>query len=318
MKIETREERDKLLKMSFEDKLAWTNQTIKDTLAVAKRPIVQFSGGADSCVLAWLIHKIDPTVKMVFHDWGLFLPRTKEFAIEFFEKYNIDYMITSSGYDYKSFLKTNGLPLFKGFKWLSREKLKKYNITEDCRKLKNYCWSKTKKEFKPDYYFIGITADESPQRMAIFKTHGVYQKKSGKLMQVKPIVLFTKDEVFKILKENDVLWEKVSYEYEFMGKMINWHENCSEKKKEYGCFYSDLECFMCLTRFNTKGWGRFGRLARTHPKEFIEVMDMGIKGAMEQIIADYPTKTKYVKDFLDTYYYKTKKEATDDQQEIKL
>ena len=314
MKIETKEEREALLKMSFEEKLEWSKQTIKDTLAVAKRPIVQFSGGADSCVLAWLVHSVDPTVKMVFHDWGLFLPRTKEFAIEYFKKYNMDYMITDSGYNYKTFLKEKGLPLFKGFKFINRENLKKYNITEDCRKLKNYCWSKTKKAFKPDYYFIGITADESPQRMAIFKVHGVYQKKSGGLTQVKPIVLFTKDEVFKILKENDILWEKDSYEYEFKGKMVNWHENCAEKKKELGCFYSDLECFMCLTRFKSEGWGRFGRLARSHPKEFKEVMDMGIKDSMEQIIKDYPEKTKYVQEFLDIYYYKTKKEAVDVQQ----
>ena len=308
MKIETRLDRERLLKMSFEEKLEWSRQTIKDTLAVAKRPIVQFSGGADSCVLAWLVWQIDPTVKMVFHDWGLFLPRTKEFALEYFKKYNMNYMITDSGYNYKTFLKAKGLPIFKGFKWLSREKQEKYNITEDCRKLKNYCWKKTKKIYYPDYYFIGITAHEAPQRMAIFKQYGVYQKKSDGTIQVKPIVLFTKDEVFKLLKENNVLWEKKSYEYEFRGKMINWHENCEEKKKEYGCFYSDLECFMCLTRFHTEGWGRFGRLARTHPKEFKEVMDMGIKDSMEQISKDYPGKTQFVRDFLDVYYYKTKKE----------
>ena len=200
MKIETRKEREALLKLSFEEKVEWTKQTIKDTLAVAKRPIIQFSGGADSCVLAWFVNQIDPTVKVVFHDWGLFLPRTKEFALEYFKKYNMDYMITDSGYDYKTFLKKQGLPIFKGFKWLNRGELKKYNITEDCRKLKNYCWSKTKKIFKPDYYFIGITADEAPQRMAIFKVHGVYQKKSGGITQVNPIVLFTKYENYRILK----------------------------------------------------------------------------------------------------------------------
>lgn len=308
MKQYTKAERTKLLEMSYEDKIKWSKKTIKDTLAVAKRPIVQFSGGADSCALAWLVHQVDPTVKMVFHDWGLFLPRTKQFAIEFFEKYNIDYMITDSGYDYKTFLTEKGLPIFKGFKFISRKELKKYNINEDCRKLKNYCWSKTKKIFNPDYYMIGITAHESPQRMAIFKVHGTYQQKSKKLTQVKPIVLFKKSEVFRLIKENNILWEQASYEYMFRGKMINWHEDCEAKKKEFGCFYSDLECFMCPTRFHAEGWGRLGRLARDHQKEFMEVMDMGIKDSMERIIFDYPAKTKYVRDFLSIYYYKTKKE----------
>jgi len=301
----TKDERRAMLNWSIEDKIAWTKKTIREALALAKRPIVQFSGGADSCVLAWFVHNIDPHVVMVFHDWGLFLPRTKEFCIEYFHKYDMKYMITDSGYNYKSFLKNKGLPIFKGFHpFLKKKDYSKYNISEDCRRLKDICWKKTCQLYFPDYYFIGITAWESPQRKSIFINHGVYQKKPRDTTSVKPIVLFKKSEIFQIIKENNIYWEQSSYEDVYNGEVIKWHENCEEKKKLFDCFFSDLECFMCLTRFKSKGWGRFGKLARKYPKEFREVMDLGIKDSMEKIIKDYPDKTAYVQEFLNTYYYK--------------
>jgi len=113
----TKKQRRDLLEISsLDEKIKIAKDIIKQSLAIAKRPIVQFSGGADSCAMGWFVNQIDKTVPMVFHDWGLFLPRTKEFAEEYFKKYNIKYRIDSSGYDYKSFLKEKGLPLFKGFR----------------------------------------------------------------------------------------------------------------------------------------------------------------------------------------------------------
>jgi len=295
----TKKQRRDLLNLSFEDKIKVTNTIIKEVLKKAKRPIVQFSGGADSCVLGWFVHNINEDIPMVFNDWGLFLPRTKEFVLEYFKKYNIKYFVSESGYDYKSFLKEKGMPIFKGVKKIvSKKDYNKYNISEDCRKLKNICWNKFVKEHKPDYYFIGILADETPQRKSIYINHGFIQKKDHNTFSVKPLVLFTKTEIFRLIEENKIYWPKDAYEYEYQGVTINWSDRSNVKIKVR---HSDLECFMCPVRFTEEGWGRLGRLARKYPIIYQEVMRLGIRKSLLKIIEDYPKKTDYIKKFLKTY-----------------
>uniref|UniRef100_A0A6M3KZU8 Putative phosphoadenosine phosphosulfate n=1 Tax=viral metagenome TaxID=1070528 RepID=A0A6M3KZU8_9ZZZZ len=294
----TKEQRKTLLKADYNTRLEATKECIRQVLAKAKRPVIQFSGGADSCVLGWFIHNIDKTVPFLFNDWGLFLPRTKEFVLEYFNKYKVKYFISDSGYNYKSFMKEKGLPIFKGVrKIVTKKDYKKYNISEDCRKLKNICWKKFINEYHPDYYFIGIIADELAQRKTIFINHGFIQKKEYNTFSVKPIVLLTKKEIFSILEENKILWAKDAYEYEYKGKTVKWYD-CSEKIKVR---HSDLECFICPVRFTEEGWGRLGRLARKYPKIYEEVMKLGIRDSFIKIIQDYPNKSDYIKRFLKTY-----------------
>lgn len=290
--------RKEMLLLPLKEKIKITNNIIKTTLRVAKKPIVQFSGGVDSCVMAWMINQIDQTVPMVFNDWGLFLPRTKKFVQSYFKRYKITYFIIDSGYNYKSFLKEKGMPIFKGIRTVvKKEDYHKYNITMECRKLKDICFNKFYKEYQFDYFYVGLLAAESIMRKVNFLKRGFVIPKKKNTIMVKPLALFTKSEIFKIVKDNNILWCREAYEYEFQGKTIDWHN----KPELMDAMHSDLECFMCPVRFKVEGWGRIGYLARTHIKEFNEVMDLGMRKSLHGIVRDYPGKSDYILKFLIKY-----------------
>ena len=49
-------------------------ELIREALCRASRPYVAFSGGKDSLVLAHLVHRVDPSIQMVYSDDELLLP----------------------------------------------------------------------------------------------------------------------------------------------------------------------------------------------------------------------------------------------------
>lgn len=295
----TKKERKKLLSLSFKDRLEITRDIIKESLEEAKYPIIQFSGGIDSCIMAYLIHEIDETVPCLFMDWGLFLPNQIEFCKKFFKKYNFKYYISNSGYNYEEFLKEYGFPIFKGItKKIKKEEYENYNITTKCRMLKNRAWTDFRKKHKGDYYFVGILADESPQRKNIFLNHGFYTKKNNGI-RVKPISLLKKDEIFKYCKNNNILYPKDFYKDVYDGKEFHY-DHC------------DLGCFMCANRFNKFGYGRLGRNARNHKKHIIKVLDLGLRDTLRKIVIDYPEESKYISEFLSKYDKKPEKRTAYD------
>jgi 3'-phosphoadenosine 5'-phosphosulfate sulfotransferase (PAPS reductase)/FAD synthetase len=295
-----KEQRNELFNLPLEEKLKVTETIIKEALSLSKRPVVQFSGGADSCLMAYLVNQIDPNVPCAFNNWGLFLPKTKEFVLKFFKKYNIKHFINESGYDYEKFFKEKGYPIFKGVRsFMKKEDYPKYRITDYCRRLRHKCWNPFKKEYKPDLSFLGILAKESPSRNAIFSKYGFLMNKKG-MLQVKPIALFTKPEVFKLLKDKKILWPKDSYEEVVDGEVVCTHN--INKILPFGMHSSDLECFICPARLKQKGFGRWGRLQRNNPEVLKSIMNNGFERVLRDIIHDYPQESKIFRDFLDNYY----------------
>lgn len=295
----SKEQRNEMFKLPLAEKLELTLEIIKESLSICKRPVVQFSGGADSCLMAYLVNRIDPTVPCVFNNWGLFLPKTKEFVLEFFKKYNIKYFINESGYDYKKFFKEKGYPIFKGVRgFMKKEDYPKYKVTDYCRRLRHKCWNPFKKTYKPDLSFLGILAKESPSRNAIFSKYGFLMNKKG-MKQVKPIALFTKPEVFKLLKDTKILWPQDSYEEVINGERVCTHE--TDKILPFGMHSSDLECFLCPARLKQRGFGRWGRLVRKYPEVMKEIMRDGFEKVLKDIITDYPQESKQIRLFLEDY-----------------
>ncbi len=281
--------RKEMLKLPFEDRWELTNSVIKQVLYFAKKPLIQFSGGADSCLMAWMINQINKTVPAFFADWGLFLPRQKEFCEKFFKKYDMKYLIKDSGINYKEFLSKNGFPIFKGVRpFITPKDFKKYNITGNCRSLKNRCWRNLLKTYPCDYYFCGILADESPQRKSLFIQYGFVSKKKDGSTLVKPIELIKKKEVFELLEKYSIPYPKDMYRDTFEGKHFKYN-------------HCDLGCFICNIRFKELGWGRLGRLARENPDLYKEVMDMGLRDSLEKIVIDFPKKAEYIANFLKYY-----------------
>ena len=284
----TKEERQKLLTEPYEVRLEATKECIRQVLTVATHPIIQFSGGADSCVMADIIHKINPHVPCLFNDWGLFLPEQEEFCLEFFKKYDYRYFVSRSGVYWADFISKNGFPIFKGFKYIPEDKYKELGFTKNCRSLKNKCWSSFRKSRKIDYYFVGMLADESPQRKSLFIQYGfVIPKKHGDIL-VKPIILLSKKEVFKYLKDNKVLYPKNYYSDTYGGETFQYN-------------HCDLGCFMCGIRFNEKGYGRLGRIARQRPDLLYKMLDMGLRDTLQKITLNYPLQSDHVVDFLHEY-----------------
>ncbi len=289
------EARKRALNYSFRERMEITEGIIRIYLSLSKYPVIQFSGGIDSCFMAHLIHKINPNVPCVFNDWGLLLPYQEEFCIKFFKLYNFKYYISRSGWDYKSFFKKYGFPIFKGVRhFISVKDYPKYNITTKCRSLRNYAWRNFLKEHKCDYHFVGILADESPQRRALFVGHGFTTQKKNEPTRVKPIALIKKNEIFKYCEENNILYPKEFYKDTYKGKTY-FHNQC------------DFECFVCTIRFTEEGYGRLGSNTRRDPELIKEVLDMGLRDSFIKIIKDYPKESWYIQNYLEEYDEKGKK-----------
>ncbi len=298
MKKYTTPELREMLSWSFEKRLEMSKQIIRDALKEAKYPIVQFSGGGDSCLLAWLVNQVDPTVPMAFNDWGLFLDRQLDFCKKFFKKYNMKYYVSKSGTNYKEFLTKKGFPIFKGFRpFITPKDFDKHGMTGSCRSLRKKCWRNLLKQYPADLYFVGILADESPQRKSLFVQYGFWSQKDDGIM-VKPIELITKAEVFELMDKNDILYPKEYYQDVFDGEILKF-KHC------------DLGCFMCGERFKEKGWGRIGRLAREDNELFKEIMDLGMRNTLHSVIEDNPNKTDYIIEFLRRYDNDDRKIAYD-------
>jgi len=283
------EERRKALNYSFRERMKITDKIIRTYLSLAKYPVIQFSGGIDSCFMAYLIHKINPNVPCVFNDWGLFFPEQEEFCINFFKNYNFKYYISRSNWDYKRFFKKYGFPIFKGVRqFINSKDYPKYNITTKCRMLKHSAWRNFLKEHKCDYYFVGILADESPQRKALFTGYGFVSAKKGEPTRVKPIVLIKKEEIFKYCNEKNILYPKEFYKDSYKGKTF-YYTHC------------DLGCYICTPRFKEEGYGRLGRNTRKNPILLKETLEMGLRDSLEKIIKDYPEESWYIKNYLEEY-----------------
>ena len=154
--------------------------------------------------------------------------------------------------------------------------------------LKHSAWRNFLKEHPCDYYFVGILADESPQRKALFIGYGFYTQKKGEPTRVKPIALIKKDEIFDYCNKNNVLYPKDFYKDTYKGK-ISYYKHC------------DLGCLICTPRFKEEGYGRLGRNTRKYPKLFKEVLDMGLRDGLEKIIKDYPEESWFIKNYLEEY-----------------
>jgi 3'-phosphoadenosine 5'-phosphosulfate sulfotransferase (PAPS reductase)/FAD synthetase len=284
----TKEERRRLLTLSYEDRLLATQDLIQQVIEVAKHPIIQFSGGADSCVMADIIHKLYPSIPCVFNDWGLFLPEQEEFCKKFFEEYGYAYLISRSGIKWEEFLPKNGFPIFKGTKFIPEDKYKEFNISKKCRNLKDICWSKLRKLHPVDYYFVGMLADESPQRKSLFINYGFVIPKSDGSILVKPIILLTKKEVFEYLKKNKIMYPKEYYKDTYQGKTFSYN-------------HCDMGCFICGIRLNEYGFGRIGRLARTRPDIWFKLLDIGLRETFHKIIKAYPRMLENIPKLLEEY-----------------
>lgn len=294
----TIKERREWLNLSLDDRIVITSGIIKEVLNISKFPIVQFSGGIDSCFMSWIVRSIDSDIPNVFNDWGIFLPQQERFCLEFFKKYNIRYYISKSGITDKEFLIKYGFPIFKGLKNIvSKNEYAKYNITTKCRMLKHKCWNNFYKTYPFDYFFVGILADESPQRKSLFLQYGFLSKKDKGFL-VKPIALIRKSEIFELCNKYNILYPVDYYRDFYEGTKIEYN-------------HCDLGCYMCGIRFQKYGFGRLGRLARNNSEKYNEILNAGLLTTLEKIVSDKPEKANYIASFLRHYSIENRKVAYD-------
>ncbi len=284
----TPEERKKFLTLPLEERMEITKDVIHETVELAKHPWISFSGGIDSVVMADIIHKLYPKIPAIFNDWGMLLPEQWEFCEKFFKKYNYKYTTSHSGMDYIEFIKKYGFPIFKGVKFLPKEKYEEYNITQKCRLLKHRAWRNFAKDNDVDYYFTGILADERTSRKNFYIRYGFSSvpKKTG--IRVKPIILLTKDDIFNYVEEHKLIYPSEYYQDTYHGRTYHFKQ-------------CDLDCFMCATHFSGTGFGRVGRIARDKPELMNDMLDRGLRDILVKLCRNYPTKSQYIANFLEEY-----------------
>ncbi len=301
----TNDERSELLEKPYEERMEITREIIKTVVSADIPKVIQFSGGVDSIFMLSLVHEYDDTIPALFMDLGLFLDDQEEFALEFFDKYDVNYVIARSGYDWKSFVKEHGFPVFKGFRpWLSTSEYERYNITTECRKLRRICFRRFRKKVDIGFHYslCGSIADESPQAKTFFKRFGFVNKPRSHSRLIKPIQLIKKDEIIQYLIDNDIMFPRDVYQIDenLKGSGIET-VTCKIDGKEVTMGNSGYACFMCGTRFNTDDYGRFGRIARREKELYDELLGMGLLETFLKVISDYPEKGKYIMEFLKEY-----------------
>jgi len=72
----------------FKKQIAKARENISRCLSIAKKPVVSFSGGKDSCVMLDLVLEQAPDTDVVFYDSGAEFPETYEVIDKACERYN--------------------------------------------------------------------------------------------------------------------------------------------------------------------------------------------------------------------------------------
>ncbi len=166
------------------NKIAEAKKIIEEALSVSKKPFVAFSGGKDGLVVAHLVSKICPNIKMiceVSHTFDIVIMDIKNTARKY--NFNVDYIDSLSD----EWLVKNSKFLFA-----SETKL----ISSYCSQRQQRTLKRFQKEGGYDCTFTGRTKWDNTVKAPIYKTkHG---------LQAHPIRDFKEEDVWDYLSLNNI------------------------------------------------------------------------------------------------------------------
>lgn len=186
----------KIVQLRLQPKIDSAISLIESALSTSKNPVINFSGGKDSLVVLDLVRKIT-LVKALFCNTGNEYIETVPYSLSF-----PDVIELKPEKSFWQCVKEYGLPENKrtGKRhgsaccfWLKEKPLKKY-FTEN----------------NVDLAFIGLTSDESRQRMMTLKRMGAYYyHKSDKNFKCHPIHDWSSQDVWNYIGLNKLKYNPI-------------------------------------------------------------------------------------------------------------
>ena len=243
---ETAKELNARIKLSFEDKLKLTQDVIKVSLDMVKKPVIASSFGKDSIVLTHLVHQFDNTIPIVFTNTGVCYRETLKYKEQLEKEWNLKIFELKPEQTFWEIVREHGYP-----KRSRNSKTGDKREPACCKILKYEPMVKFIKEYKPDLVFVGLLGDEGRQRKWVYICKGgaIYEHIALGIKKAIPIIWWTKEDIWRY------------------HDLMNIPRNPAYKK--YG-----IERTGCIPCTGHIGWEE--QLARTFPKMYKKIQkDLG-------------------------------------------
>jgi len=214
------EEGKRLLSMSFEEKLKYSQETVDRTIRenVGKKIVLAYSGGIDSecCLQLFRQYIINGKVQVIWGDTLVEYPETRKRIAEMEQELGIKVIRATPerGISFKTVIKKYGLPIFSRASDF-KEKAKATKMC--CKLLKELPQEKLQKNM--DVLILGLRAEENQYRkLRILRGGNYFYAKSYKQIRVLPIAYWSIEDVWKFQ-------ELMEFKY---NELYN-HTNCGIK-----------------------------------------------------------------------------------------
>jgi len=265
---------NRLWKISYEEKLQYSRQFIKNIIKDHQNPVICWSGGKDSTVVLHLVRSILPDIPVINVQIDVEFSETNEFIDKVSNDWGVNlFKNTSKEYTFWQIGNKYGWPIFgKGISsnvgrairtgnirpQLSEfEKLLVKNKAHISNKCAYYLREKPGKELeeslKADLKFIGLRAEESRMRSVLWVDYGDYYyvkryyRRNYGIWKANPISTWTSNDVWRYHFEN-----KLPY--------CDIYDNGYERN---GCW----TCAMAIKH------GQLKRLRKNYPEKYNELLE---------------------------------------------
>jgi len=194
-----------MVEWDLEEKVKWSKRKLLTELKKSTKPAVSFSGGKSSEVALHLALSFDtvPKVRVVYNDTGVVFPETTPFVKKLSKKWDFDLTITEPEKTFFQCVEEYGWPE-------PRSGGPGHGEPRCCYWLKMRPMKKFVKKNDIDLFVTGEQGTESMNRRVNFLQYGAsfrYEKWCSKKHQVwkcKPVVIWTDDDIWNYLRENDL------------------------------------------------------------------------------------------------------------------
>lgn len=212
---------DSMRMLSYEEKVEIAHWITKRALKRFKRCCVACSFGKDSVAVMHIVIQHNPDIPIMFADTGVEMPEHYEYIKMMHKKYDLNLYIVKGKIDFWTIVKRYGLPtprmMTKDKQFLVERGVARTESRPMCAKLlKDEPALKFYRKKGIRCVFFGIHWDDSyTRKWTIIRKGLLSYHETHKHWKCYPIGYFTKEEVFRYLKENDV---PISPVYEKYGR----------------------------------------------------------------------------------------------------
>lgn len=241
-------ELNRRLKLSLNEKLNYTIETIKSAIDQSKKPVIASSFGKDSIVLTHLVHSYKNDIPIVYTNTGVCYREIKEYKEKIVKDWNLKLFELCPERTFWDIVKEYGYP-----KSSRSSKTGDKREPACCKILKFDPMNKFVKEYKPDMIFVGLTGDEGRQRRWVYICNdgAIYEHIAWGLKKCIPMIWWKQQDVWDYIKINNI-------------------PICSAYKKY------NIKRTGCIPCTGHKFWEE--QLARTFPKLYEKIQnDLGQK-----------------------------------------